>query len=313
MARPVRIWCIMANLDLNLLPALDALLSTGSVAEAARRLGLSSSAMSRTLARLRLATGDPLLVRAGRGLVPTPHAAALQARIRHLAREVQDVLTPAVSGPDFATLDRQITIRASEGFVETFGARVVTAVSAEAPHIRLRFAPKPNKDVRPLRDGGIDLDIGVLGETGPEIRIRTLFHDEFVAAVRLGHPLLEGELTPQRYVAFGHVVVSRRGLARGPVDQALSSFNLERTIVAVVPSFAAAIAIARESDLVALVTRSFVDRTHTLPGSAWREVRSFDLPVQTGTIAVSLMWHPRLDADPVHRWFRDKVTEACRD
>src|SRR5450631_632324 len=106
----------MADIDLNLLTALDALLATGSLAGAARKLGLSASAMSRTLARLRAATGDPLLVRAGRGLVPTPHAAALPMRVRDLAQEVQSVLRPAVTGPDFRTLERNFTIRASEGF-----------------------------------------------------------------------------------------------------------------------------------------------------------------------------------------------------
>jgi DNA-binding transcriptional LysR family regulator len=302
----------MADIDLNLLTALDALLATGSVAGAARKLGLSASAMSRTLARLRGATGDPLLVRAGRGLVPTPHATALQTRVRYLAQEVQGVLRPAVIGPDFRTLERNFTIRASEGFIEIFGARLVAAVTAESPRICLRFAPKPDKDVRPLRDGQIDLDIGVLGETGPEIRVKALFRDQFVGAVRIGHPLLEGEMTPERYVAYGHVIASRRGQSSGPVDEALSMLGLRRTIVAMVPGFSAALAIARASDLVALVTRSFIDAAELQSGPVGRGVQRIPLPVKTEIITVSQMWHPRVDADPVHRWLRDKVLEACR-
>jgi DNA-binding transcriptional LysR family regulator len=302
----------MADIDLNLLTALDALLATGSVAGAARKLGLSASAMSRTLARLRAATGDPLLVRAGRGLVPTPHAAALQMRVRDLAQEVQSVLRPAVTGPDFRTLERNFTIRASEGFIEVLGARLVAAVAAESPRVHLRFAPKPDKDVRPLRDGQIDLDIGVLGETGPEIRVKALFRDEFVGAVRIGHPLLEGEVTPERYVAYGHVIASRRGQASGPVDEGLSALGLRRTIAAIVPGFSAALAIARASDLVALVTRSFMGAVELHSDPLWRGVRSIPLPVKTEIITISQMWHPRVDADPVHRWLRDKVAEACR-
>lgn len=199
--------CLMPDADLNLLSALDVLLAEGSVAGAARRLGLSPSAMSRTLARLRAATGDPLLVRAGRHMVPTPHAAGLRERVRELARDAHAVLRPAAAGLDLATLKRSFTIRSSEGFVEIFAARLVAAASAAAPQVCLRFAPKPDKDVRALREGEVDLEIGVLGKSGPEVRLQALFRDRFVGAVRAGHPLLgQGEITPERYAACGHVV-----------------------------------------------------------------------------------------------------------
>ncbi len=110
------------DVDLNLLVALDALLAEGSVAGAARRLGLSSSAMSRALARLRSATGDPLLVRAGRGMAPTPRAAELRDRVHALTRDVQAVLRPAADDLDIAALDLTFTIRANEGFMELFAA-----------------------------------------------------------------------------------------------------------------------------------------------------------------------------------------------
>src|SRR6202167_2629238 len=161
---PVRYLRRMADTDLNLLPALDALLAEGSVAGAARRLGLSASAMSRTLARLRAATGDPLLVRAGRGMVPTPHAAALRERVRNLAQDAQAVLRPAAASLDLAELKRSFTIRSNEDFVEIFSPRLVAAVRAAAPKVRLQFAPKPDKDVRGLREGMVDLEIGVLGK-----------------------------------------------------------------------------------------------------------------------------------------------------
>src|SRR5476649_2291166 len=108
----------MADIDLNLLIALDALLAEGSVVGAARRLGLSASAMSRALARLRTATGDPLLVRAGRGMVPTPHATELRERVRNLAHDAQAVLRPVVTSLALAELQRTFTIRSNDGFVE---------------------------------------------------------------------------------------------------------------------------------------------------------------------------------------------------
>jgi DNA-binding transcriptional LysR family regulator len=305
----------MADTDLNLLTALDALLAEGSVAGAARRLGLSASAMSRTLARLRAATGDPLLVRAGRGMAPTPHATALRERVRDLAQDAQAVLRPAVASLDLAELNRSFTIRSNESFVEIFSPRLVAAVTAVAPKVRLQFTPKPDKDVRALREGMVDIEIGVLGESGPEVRLQALFRDHFVGVVRGGHPLVEkGKITPERYAAFGHVVASRRGLASGPVDEALTALGLSRTVVAVVPSFRAALAVASVSDLVALVTSSFFSATqgHQAQSSPV-VVRSFPLPVRTEAITVSQMWHPRLDADPAHRWLRGLVLATCRE
>ena len=305
----------MADTDLNLLTALDALLAEGSVAGAARRLGLSASAMSRTLARLRTATGDRLLVRAGRGMVPTPHAADLRNRVRELAQDAHAVLRPVVAGLDLAQLKRSFIIRTNEGFVEIFSARLVSVVSAVAPKVRLLFVSKPDKDVRALREGTVDLEIGVLGKSGPEVRIQALFRDHFVGAVRDNHPLLgKGKVTPERYSRFGHVVASRRGCASGPVDEALAALGLTRTVVAVVPSFRVALAVASESDLVALVTRSFFNgiQGHHAQ-SAPLGVRSFPLPVRTEAITISQMWHPRLDSDPAHRWLRGLVLATCRE
>ena len=185
------------DVDLNLLAALDMLLAEGSVTGAARRLGLSASAMSRTLTRLRAATGDPLLVRAGRGLVPTPRAAELRDRVHDLNREARAVLRPQITQLDLATLEQTFTIRASEAFLEFLSGPVVAAVLQAAPRARLRFAPKPDKDARPLREGLIDLEIGLLATSAPEMRVQFLFHDKYAGAARRGHPLLAGRrVTP---------------------------------------------------------------------------------------------------------------------
>src|SRR5215813_3546817 len=126
----------MARPDLNLLVTLDVLLAEGSVARAAQRLRLSPSAMSRALARLRKATGDPLLVRAGRGLVPTPRALELVGRVGQLVEEAEAVLRPTDT-LDLERLERTFTLRTSEGFVETFGGDLLLRVNRAAPGIRL--------------------------------------------------------------------------------------------------------------------------------------------------------------------------------
>lgn len=303
----------MSEPDLNLLVALDALLAHASVAAAARRLGLSASAMSRTLTRLREATGDPLLVRAGRRMVLTPHAQALRERARGAMHEARAVLSPLVAPPDFPALRRGFAIRANDGFVEAFGAPLIAAITAVAPHVRLQFMPKLEKSAAHLREGAADLEIGVLDapdQSGPEIRVQALFRDRFVGVVRAGHALAAaGEIDAARYAAFGHVVASRSGRARGPVDEALAVMGLERTVVAVVPSFPAALAVARASDLIALVPASYLLGN----GAAHAQTHAFELPVSTHGITVSQMWHPRLDADAVHRWLRQTVLAVCRE
>lgn len=298
----------MNDLDFNLLAALDVLLAEGSVTGAARKLGLSPSAMSRTLTRLRTATGDPLLVRAGRGLVPTPRAIELRDVVHDLSRDVRIVLRPKVGAIDIAQLDRTFTIRASEGFMEMFCGPLVAAIGSAAPCVRLRFAPKPDKNVEPLRGAQIDLEVGVVGTSAPEMRTRLLFRDRFVGAARTGHPLLSGAITAQRYAACRHVVASRRGAFTGPVDAALSELALSRETMVVVPGFSDALRIAQASDLIALVPGSgFRSRAAGLEG-----ISAFPLPVSTPEIAISAIWHPRMDADPVHRWLRETVIFTCR-
>ena len=186
----------MARPDLNLLVTLDVLLAEGSVARAARRLRLSPSAMSRALARLRETTGDPLLVRAGRGLVPTPRALDLRKRVGPLVAEAEAVLRPAAL-LDLGKLVRTFTLRTSEGFVETFGPHLMARVNAEAPGVRLRFVLKPDKESTALRDGTVDLETGAIGRTtGPEVMGVALFRDRFIGVVREGHPLSQGQITP---------------------------------------------------------------------------------------------------------------------
>lgn len=288
-----------------MLVTLDAVLSEGSVARAARRLRLSPSAMSRSLARLRKTTGDPLLVRAGRGLVPTPRALELREKVSQLVQDVEAVLRPAET-PDLKKLVRTFTLRTSEGFVENFGPSLIARVGEEAPGVRLCFAQKTNKESASLRDGTVDLETGVVGSAmGPELRAKTLFRDRFISVVRMGHELSQGEVTPARYASGRHISVSRRGLDQEPIDEALKEFGLEREIVTIVGGFSTALALAGASDLIASVPERHTGRLRA-------GMHSFPLPFPAPEITVSLLWHPRMDADPAHRWLRGLVLEICQ-
>jgi DNA-binding transcriptional LysR family regulator len=302
----VRLWYgrRMSAPDLNLLITLDVLLTEGSVARAAQRLRLSPSAMSRALTRLRDAVGDPLLVRAGRGLVPTPRAIELRGPVHQVAEEAQAILRPAEK-LNLVRLARTFTLRTSEGFVENFGPDLIARVCKEAPGVRLHFLQKANKDSAPLRDGTVDLETGVVERTtAQELRVQSLFRDRLIGVVRIGHPLTKGKMTPSRYAAGRHICVSRQRLEKGPIEEALQDVGLERQVVTIVGGFSTAIALARASDLIATVPER-----HT--GILRAGMHSFALPIAVPEFTVSLLWHPRLDADLAHRWLRGLVRQVC--
>ncbi len=294
----------MSTPDLNLLVTLDVLLAEGSVAGAARRLRLSPSAMSRALARLRETTGDPLLVRAGRGLVPTPRALELRECVGRLVEDGKAVLRPTeLLKP--GELVRTFTLRTSDGFAENFGPALIARIGAEAPGVRLRFMQKTDKNSAPLREGRVDLETGVVGTTAsPELRTQALFLDDFVGVVRAGHPLSRGKVTPLRYAKGRHIHVSRRGLDAGPIDESLAAIGMQREIVTIVGGYSTALALARESDLIASVPEH-----HT--GSLRSGMHSFALPVTVAEIRIAMLWHPRLDGDAAHQWLRSHMRDVC--
>ncbi|HDL8285796.1 TPA: LysR family transcriptional regulator [Yersinia enterocolitica] len=296
----------MTKPDLNLLLTLNVLLAEGSVVRAAQRLGLSPSAMSRALARLRQTTGDPLLVRAGRVLVPTPRALELREQVSQLVEGATLVLRPAEK-LNLAQLTRIFTLRTSDGFVENFGAMLLARVNQDAAQVRLRFMQKMDKDSALLRDGIVDLETGVVGSSAsPELRTRGLFRDRFIGVVRAGHSLSQGEISPERYVSQGHIMISRRQGHKGPVDDALQLVGLERNAVTYVDGISTALALVKGSDLVATVAER---HTQNLRSGMF----SFPLPITSPVIMISMLWHPRMEADPAHRWLRQCVLDVCGD
>ncbi len=260
--------------------------------------------MSRTLARLRSATGDPLLVRAGRALVPTPHALALREQVGALVRGATAALRPATP-VDLVHLSRTFVVRTRDGFVENFGADLIARVAEQAPGVHLRFVQKSDKEATALRDGSVDLETGVVDSTtAPEMRAQALFRDRFIGVVQVGHLLSRGALTAERYAQARHVGLSMRAIAATQIDAALAGLGLERTIVATVGGFATALALTRGTNLVATVPER-----HT--GKLRAGLHSFELPVDVAKFTVSMLWHPRLEADQAHRWLRGQMRAVC--
>ncbi|MBN3791055.1 LysR family transcriptional regulator [Burkholderia sp. Ac-20353] len=291
-------------IDLNLLIALDALLTEGSVTAAAERMNMSVPTMSRTLMRIRKMIGDPILVRAGRGLAPTPRAVALRKGTSDIVQQARALLRQDEAF-DLRTHERTFTIRADDGFVSSFGPLLLRRMMEAAPLVNLRFSAQGEQDVEALREGQIDLDVGVIADIGPEIVRQTLFRDRFVAAFRVGHPLEVAEtITPELFCQYQHVTFSRRGRTSGPVDDMLLAQGLGRRVTVVAPTFAAALSIARETDLVATVAER-------LTQTARFGMRTRELPVATPPLVISQAWHPRVGADPAHRAIRTLVKAVC--
>ena len=243
-------------------------------------------------------------MRAGRRLVPTPRAIELRQRVSQLVQEAEAVLRPAAA-PNLAELVRTFRLRTSDGFVENFGPELIARVGAAAPGVRLCFVQKVDKDSASLREGTVDLETGVVGNTmGPEVRTQSLFRDRLIGVVRMGHLLSHGPMNLARYSNGRHIAVSRRGLERGPIDEALALLGIERDVATIVSGFATALRLARESDLIASVPERHTSDLRV-------GMYNFPLPVPTPGMTVCLLWHPRLDADPAHQWLRGLVLKIC--
>ncbi|WP_280205070.1 LysR family transcriptional regulator [Nocardia farcinica] len=338
----------MAPLDLNLLVALDSLLDTGSVTEAARRLHTSPSAMSRTLARLRRLLDDPLLVRSGRHLVPTPRALALRPEVAALVEHGRGGggpprgggpppppprrgggggggpggppragpgagggapgpppargRPPRGGGPPPATLTRGFAVRADDLVLARLAGPLVRAVRAHAPGVTIRFLPDAGKGAADLRDGRVDLAVGVLEPADPEIVVHRAFGDRLVGVVAPGHPLDADRVTVAAYAGAAHLAVTRQGRPRGPIDDRLALHGRTRRVVATVPDLPSALLAVRGGELVCPAPAHLAADAVAALGLA-----TFEIPLPLPEIPVGLTWHSRNTADAAHRWLRELV------
>ncbi|MEU6483305.1 LysR family transcriptional regulator [Streptomyces sp. NPDC046887] len=313
------------QLDLNLLTALDALLEEGSVTGAAARLHVTAPAMSRSLGRIRKVTGDQILVRTGRGMVPTTRALAMRAEVHALVQQAHRLLSTQAE-LDLPSLERVFTVRWHDALIAACGTALTATVHRQAPGVRLRLSAEPGTDDPELRRGEVDLASGSTEPTAPGIRHRLVGSDRLIVAVRPGHPLTKGPsstddplstdgklsadepLSAERYAAADHVTVSRRGSLRDPIDDALAARGLARRVVAAGPTAAFALRLALDGDVVVtlpdLATRAERDRLGlvTLP-----------LPVPLPEVPLHLLWHRRYDDDRAHTWLRELATATLRE
>jgi DNA-binding transcriptional LysR family regulator len=295
------------TLDLNLLETLDALLQEGSVSRAARRVGLSTPAMSHALARLRSTLGDEVLVRAGRDMVPTQRAQALKEDVHTALATARGLLSPA-RPLEPASLQREFRINATDHVVTVLGSALDRLVRTQAPGVLLRFLPTAPDDAAVLREGAVDLAVGIYADLPPELRTRVLFTDRFVSVLRKGHPAAKGRLDLETFLALDHLQVAPRGKPGGYLDELLERRGKRRRVTRAVPYFLSALQLVAESDAVLTISERMARRLGP----------SFDLviaetPVPLKPYALSLLWHPRQDTSAEHTWLRKVFVEAARE
>lgn len=293
----------MAGLDLNLALVLHALLAERSVSRAAKRLGMSQSATSHALARLRRSLADPLFLRVPQGIVPTPRAEALAEPLAAgLALLEQSLLPPQRFDP--ATAQRQFRIAASDYVEFLLLPRFLGALASEAPRVHVWVRPYADEALATLQRGDLDLVLGVVGPEAQQLQLqsRQLITERLVCVVREGHPLTRGRLTLQRFAAAQHVLIAPRGRPGGPIDDALAERGLQRQVAVAVPHFLAAPHIVAQTDLVlTMAERIAASFATVLP------LKLLELPFELPPVRGMMLWHERHAGDPAHAWFRERL------
>ncbi len=294
----------LTKLDLNLLLSLEALLAEANVTRAARSLGVTQPTMSRALRRLREELGDPLLVRAGQGLVRTPRGERIHASLRDGLR----ALRRSLRDDDFDPATARDTLAvAAHDIVGVFVLpALLRRMGAEAPGLTLDVVPLRHANLVAQLDGGaLDLAIGVGFADAPGLMRRVLFRDGWTCLARRGHPTLAAGLDLDAYVRLPHALASPEGDGQALVDRALGALGVTRHVAYRTRYFiGAAMAVAQTDMVLTLPRRPGLHLSRAL------ELDAYEPPVSLPELEVAALWHARLDAHPVHAWVRRALVAA---
>ncbi len=299
----------LANVNLNLLVALDGLLNERSVSAAAKLVRVTPSAMSHSLAELRHLLDDPLLVRAGRGMVLTPRAEALVAPLHTLLIDAERLVRgQAMFEP--ATARRRFVIASPDFLATLLLPKLLEVTTRDAPGISFEIVPSVRRgNAWLLESGELDLALGAIVDEAPGIRRLDLCTEGFACAARRGHPRIDGALDLEAYVETAHLLITL-GDDAGPtwIDEALAKLGKKRRVAARVRYFMAAPLVIARSDLVltgpSMLIRYFAELV---------PLQVLAPPIELPTYPEEAYWHQRFDADPAHAWLRALVTDAARD
>lgn len=293
------------GMNLNLLLVLVALVEQRSVVEASRLVGLSASAMSHALARLRRVLADPVLVRTARGMVATPRALELCESIAPALRQVEHVLAQGRSFEP-ARAQRLVRLYANDLAQLALLPPLLAQAQAAAPGIHFAVGAYRDSLAVALAEGKVDLVLGLRRDL-PTLRQRVLLRDRYLCVVRRGHPCLRRPWTLEAYAALPHVMVAFRAEARGAMDALLAERGLARQVVLTASSTLAALrAVASTDSILTVASRAVA------PLAAALGLALLEPPVAPPAIELSMAWHERTSSDPVLAWVREQLVELVR-
>lgn len=294
----------LRHVDLNLLKAFDALMDERNVTRAAERLAVTQPAVSAMLNRLREALGDPLFVRAQRGITPTSRALDLAGPVKRILADIDAALQPVAFDP--ATAAFTVTLSATDYALRAVVVPFVAALRPVAPLVRVAVVQAQGPELLDrLERGTLDMALITPELSPPDLHSRTLFEERYVCVLREQHPAgLTGALTLDSFCALDHGIVSLQGGGfSGPTDEALGRLGRQRRVMVSVPSFGMLLDMVRSTDLIAVVPARLV---RDAAGLAVRP-----LPLAVAGFTKILAWHARTHADPRLRWVREQLVRAC--
>lgn len=298
----------LRSVDLNLLKFLGALLDERSVTRAGARLGLSQPAASRALGRLRELLKDRVVVRTPKGLESTPRALALAPIVERLLEDVRNIVAPAVFDP--ATARHHFKIASIDHMALMMMPGLVARLEQAAPGVTLEIPTPRRNNVETIARGEADLALGVYADDilSAGFYRRKLYDEDMVCVVRRGHPILSVELTPERFAALSHVLVTITGQGSTLVDTALARLGLSRTIAVRLPHFLVAPMIVAASHLVLTLPRRLAERM-----AAGAPLEIIELPLDLDAISPSMIWHERTHDAPAHAWLRRQIMDIAQE
>lgn len=297
----------LAALDANLLVALDALLQESNVTSAARRVGVTQSAMSQTLARLRHQFDDPILVKQGRYMVPTEFGLRIKARLRAAVAELEAVVADR-PGFEEATATNRFVIACVDYLSLVLFPSIARSVATRAPRIDLAVHALDAVSIAPeLQAGTVHLYVGVLGRMERALETQPLFLERLRVVVRKDHPLREDPVDLETFATAPHLLVSPRREAGSIVTRALAEAGYTRRVAVEVPYFALVPTLLEGSDLVATLPERLAEQFADA-----HDLEVLESPLPLPDVEIGMAWHPVFSADPAQRWLRSLVAEVAR-
>lgn len=290
------------ELDLNLLKSLYYLLQEQNVSRAAERMGVSQSAMSRTLARLREAFDDALFTRAAHGLLPTTRALHLLEPLEAILSRVDALMKPPVYQP--AMESGWFRIQTPDFPAVVYLPSRLVRIQALAPGLYVELRSLDKAVFENVESGQVDLAIGLFPDAPERMLSRKLFEDRFVCLMRAGHPGTKaGGFSLAEYCQCDHILVSMRGRAKSGIDFALEKEGLDRRIGLRVQTFFPIPRILAYSDMIATMPALMAEYMARLHGLSICE-----LPLPYPSLKIYMLWHERVHADARHRWMREQLS-----